>query len=347
VCLIAGMLAASASAHIVYDRRTLPQWIARARLILVAEVRTPLLIWSAPDGSDHQEYFSVRVIEVLAGASPAQELDVFAHAEGEPRLRVGQNMLLFLDPTAEHAEFAHLASRFPYFTTQGAGQEWSFASGDATLPALARAWREVLRRGGSYQDRRTLVIRQLEMTDPRLRADALRQLLRLRGTQDFAADGAAQKRLAEMTATPDLSISQRIGLIKILDGIGGFSASSALMRLATSDLTAAERLAVIRACRGVDDAAIGVWLGDQLRSTDVDVTIAALTAVASPYHSALVEPIAVLAGDARQRVARSAVRSLAAIGSARARAHLVRIAAGRGDAAKLAAAALRRRTPEK
>ncbi len=346
-CLIVATIAAPAAAHIVFDRRTLPQWIARSRLVLVAEVRTPLLIWSAADGSDHQEYFSVRVIEALAGDSPAPQLDVFAHAEGEPRLRVGQSMLLFLERTAEHAEFAHLASRFPYFTTQGAGQEWSFASGDRTVPELARAWREVLRRGGSYTDRLALIVRQLETADPRLRADALRQLVHLRGTQDLAVDRSGRQRLAAMTETADLSVSQRLGLIKTLDGVGDFSTPSALLKMARSELTAAERLAVIRACRGVDDAALAAWLGEQLRSIDVDVTIAALAAVASPYHSMLVEPIAVLAGDLRPPVARAAVRSLAAIGTARATAHLRRVAAGHSDAAKLAAAELRRRSLEK
>ena len=109
--------------------------------MVLARVLAPLRAWSAPDGSDHQEYFSAEVLERIDGDPGGKQIDVFAHAEGEPRLRTGDHVVLFLDETAQRAEFATLAVRFPHFTTQGAGQEWRFDPNDPTLPDLVRRWR--------------------------------------------------------------------------------------------------------------------------------------------------------------------------------------------------------------
>lgn len=344
--LLLGTLAGEASAHVVYDRRTLRQWTEQARLIVVVEVRSPLRVWTAEDGSDHQEYFSVRVVETLAGASPAEALDVFAHAEGEPRFRVGDTMMLFLDRTAEHSEFAALASRFPYFTTQGAGQEWTFVREDPTVPAIARAWRDLRGRPESHAARRKLLIRQLESDDSRLQADALVELLRLRQSPEFTADPEGRDRLVQMTSAGDLSISQRVALIKILDGTEGFSAAHALLALADADVDPRERITIIRACGFVRDPVITAWLREQLRAPDVELKLAALTAAGSGMHPDLSKQVARLALDPNPRLARAAVGALSAIDTPEATESLRRAATGTGGAAGLAAIELRRRTRE-
>jgi len=313
--LLVGALAESSSAHVVYDRRTLRQWTEQARLIVVAEVLSPLRVWTAPDRSDHQEYFSVRVIETLAGAPPATELDVFAHAEGEPRLRVGDTMLLFLDPAAERAEFASLSTRFPYFTTQGAGQEWTIPPGDPALRSLAAAWHALSARGGAYSDRRDLLIRQLASHDRRLRADAMTEFVRMRASPEFAADRVGIERLTAMTKAADRSIPERIALIKLLDGIEGFSAASALVSLDRPDLSTRDRVTIIRACGYVTDPAATPWLREQLRSPDIDVQLAVLSAVRTGAHAVLADAVATLTKSPDPRVARAATRALAAIDS--------------------------------
>jgi hypothetical protein len=102
-------------AHVIYDRRTLRQWAQEADAIVVAQFRSGMQVWRAPDASDAQEFFSVRVIETLRG-SVAGDIEFFAHAEGEPRWRPGDVAILFLDRTAEHAELGRVAERFPHFS---------------------------------------------------------------------------------------------------------------------------------------------------------------------------------------------------------------------------------------
>ncbi len=328
--------------HVVYGRRTLSDWTAGSRVIAVARIASPLQVWSAPDGSDHQEYFSVEVVEPLAGTLPSTSLDVFPHAEGEPRLRVGATMILFLDPTAERAEFAHLAGRFPYFTAQGAGQEWIFDSIRREIPDAVLAWRRVQRNGGAYAERRDLVLAQLESPEPLLRADAIFELTRLRSAPEMAADENLQKRLALLVASQRIEIPRRLALIKILEGLPGYDASTALLDLAGGDLTSADRIAVIRSCRGSDDSRVLAWLAAQLDSPEAPVRAAALTALASPQGAPLADRIARAAADPDQRVARAAVASLATIATPAALARLESIAASDAPVAPQAAARLRR-----
>lgn len=313
VLLLASAIAGDASAHVVYDRRTLRQWTEQARIIVVAKVLSPLRVWTAPDRSDHQEYFSVRVIETLAGAAPPTELDVFAHAEGEPRLRVGDTMLLFLDPTAERAEFASLSERFPYFTTQGAGQEWTFSPGDPAVPSVAKDWRALRERGGAYAGRRALLIRQLESRDPRLHADALAELVRMRASPEFAADREGIGRLVAMTRSAERSIPQRIALIKVLDGVDGFAAADALLSLDHPGLSTRDRSTLIRACGYVADPRVTAWLREQLGSPEVEVRLAVLSAVGTGVHPDLAEPVAALTESPDPRLAGAATRALAAL----------------------------------
>jgi len=328
--------------HVVYGRRTLSGWTAGSRVIAVARIASPLQVWSAPDGSDHREYFSVELIEPLAGTLPSAALDLFPHAEGEPRLRVGATMVLFLDPTAERAEFAHLAGRFPYFTTQGAGQEWIFDPSRREIPDAVLAWRRVQKNGAVYADRRDLVLAQLESQEPLLRADAIFELTRLRSAPEMAADEGLQKRLARLVASQRLEIRRRLALIKILDGLPDFDAAAALLGLAGGDLETADRIALIRACRGSDDPRVLDWLAAQLDSPEAPVRAAALTALASPQGAAMADRIARAAADPDQRVARAAVAALATIATPAAFARLESIAASASPVAPQAAARLRR-----
>ncbi|MEO2167351.1 MAG: HEAT repeat domain-containing protein [bacterium] len=344
VCALLAVAVAcgAASAHVVYERRTLRQWTEQAQIIVVAEVRSELRVWSATDGSDHQEYFSVRVIELLVGDPGARDLDVFAHAEGEPRLRVGDTMLLFLDPTGERAEFRSLTARFPYFTTQGAGSEWSFVRGDSTIPSAARALIALRAGGGTYAARRTLLIQQLKAGDSRLRANAVSELVRLRLTSEFRADREGREELVKLTRSKDLSISRRVALIKILEGSENFSAARSLLDLAGSDIDPGERITIIRASGHMRDPAVTAWLEEQIRSPELEIKLAALTAAGAASHPELLQLVAELAVDPEQRVSRAAVRALAAMDTPAAIVLLQRVAASGSAAGDFAAAALRR-----
>ena len=325
-CSLAAAIATAASAHVVYQRKTLREWAQQADAIIVAEIRSPLRVWSAPDGSDHQEYFSLRVVEVIAGDLSAAALDVFPHAEGEPRYAVGDQALLFLDRTAAHGEFAQLADRFPYFTTQGAGQEWKLdAPSGGEVIAAARAWRAA-GAGVGYEQRRDLLMQSLESTHRRLRADAITDLSQMRTA--LAADPALVTRLEAMIAVPLLSMTERIALVRILDGAPGFSAAAATLRLAAEPGTErSQRIALVRAAGALHDAAITNWLRDQLAAGDVDTSVAALIALGHPWHATAVGDVAAAATAADPRIAAAAVRALGGIGNAEAEAALRDIAA--------------------
>lgn len=347
---VLALMAAPLAAHVVYERQTLRQWAQQANTIVVAEITSPLRVWSAADGSDHQEFFSLRVVEVLAGDPQASEIDVFPHAEGAPLYEVGDRALIFLDRTAERAEFAHLASRFLYFTTQGAGHEWKLDATDETIPSIAMAWR-AQSRANAYPPPRDLLLRQIETNHPRLRAEAIAELVHLRSTAAFRADAEAFARLSAMARSDHYSAGERIGLIRILDGVQEFSAASALLELAADGGDAADRIDVIRACAGIRDERLTAWLRSLLATGDSATRVAALISLGDPWHSAAVEEIAGIAAAAgsEPRVAQAAVRALGTIGDdpaiAALRALAVRESGSVGALARAQVRALERTNP--
>lgn len=314
VCLAALAVATASPAHVVYQRQTLRQWAQQANSIAIAEIRSPLQVWSAADGSDHQEFFNVRIVEHLAGDSPGTELDVFPHAEGMPRYDVGDTVLLFLDSTAGRGEFAHLATRFPFFTTQGAGHEWVIEPGDREVPSIALAWREQAS-GGGYAPRRSLLLRQLESAHPQMRAEAIGELFQLRAIAEFRSDAEAHARIADLARSDRLSVPERIGLIRVLDGFPGFSAAATLLALGGERLTPDQRVAVIRACGSVPGDGVTSWVRRQLRDGDTPTQVAALLALGDLKAEEAVADIAAVATatDAAPAVAHAAIRALGAI----------------------------------
>ncbi len=317
LCLgLLAVLTEPLSAHVVYQRRTLRQWAQHADVIAVAEILSPLQIWSAPDGSDHQEYFTIRVHRRIAGDLAATSVDVFPHTEGEPRYKVGDRVLLFLDHTAQRPEFAHLAKRFPYFTTQGAGHEWILDQSDVDIPSLAIAWRS-LRGGASYAARRDLLIRELQSSNRRLRAEALVELLHLAPSDEFQSDQSTLARIAAMSRSDKLAASERIGLIQLLQGTPGFSAGTDMLRLADqADLDPRQRLVVIRACGTIRDDAVTLWLRQRLRDPDSAVQVAAVAGLGHPWHASAILDLATLATESGvdPDIGSAAVRSLGGIG---------------------------------
>jgi HEAT repeat protein len=311
LCVVVG---SSSTAHVVYQRRTLRQWAQQADAVVVAEIVSPLAVWNAPDGSDHQEFFSIRVEEVIAGTPDGDRLDVFPHAEGEPRYAAGDRALLFLDRTASRAELARLAARFPYFTTQGAGHEWVLTETDSEIPSIARAWRE-LRADGNPGARRALLVRELEQANPQLRAEALADLTQLGSDQGGALDRQTAARLTDLVRSERLGVAERIALIRILERDPDYPAAGEMARLADRAGDPRERLTVIRASGSLRGPAITDWLRQRLHEADPDVRCAALFALAQSWHQAAVPEIVALVQDetVARRVGTAAVRTLGAI----------------------------------
>jgi hypothetical protein len=313
----------------------------------VVEFEAPLRTWSQAGGGDRQDYYRVRVLDVIAGSPPeAEQIDFFPHAEGAPRFRAGERALLFLERTELRPEFASLAARFPWFSVQAAGEEWSLegAEGAAVLDA-ARAWARWLAGAdaGAPDHLRALLLRQLGSPVARLRRDALLELVRARdlpGVLDAPGDAAA---FAALLAGGTLPVAERLTLLQLLEGRPGFDPNPVWEALFASQLEPREWSAVLRVAGRDDAPGLSARIGELLAAPDPALRRAAAEALADPRHAARVGALAKLAAGADDGAARAAIQALAAIATDEAL-QALRLTAQRGDPrrARWARAALRR-----
>jgi len=263
-----------AGAHVVFDRPTLRRQAGEATVVAIVAFESPLSVWSAPDGSDHQEYFSVRLLETLKGAAPPARFDFFPHAEGEPGFGQGDRAIVFLEPTASRAEFVSLAARFPYFSTQQPGQEWKLApQGRSEVVELAAAYAALPRQPDAEALRtlRALLLRGLRANDPRLRDDALAELVRARTTPGLLATPERAAPFVRLVGPGRLEAPQRIALALLLEGAPGFDADRALRALAKEPLSPADRTTLLRVAAGRRDPALRAYV--EACATDADPTL--------------------------------------------------------------------------
>ncbi len=348
-CALAALLlpAPLAGAHVVLQRPGLRQLLQQSEVAVVVEFVSPLRMWEAPDGSDRQEYYSVRAVEAIAGDAPRAPFDVFPHAEGVPLYREGDIALLFLERTSRRPEFASLAGRFPFFTIQERGQEWKLMDRDAmAVRAAARAYQDLRsnRTADSRAALRTLLLRNLRSEVPALRADAVAELLRARSIPDFFPGPEALAPFTRLVGRESkLPLTTRVALARTLDGVQGFDADGAVRAMTTETLEREERLALLRVAGNVRDPAVSLWLGRRLGSADATERREAAYALAHPRHAARWQALSVALADPDPSVARAALRALGALGSPEAESVLRRVAGQEPSVLqRLAAAELRR-----
>ncbi len=343
------------SAHVVLERTTLRQSIQHSSAALLVEFLSDVLVWTASDASDRQEYFRVRRLEVLSGATPSEEFEFFPHAEGFSAFRKGDRALLFLELSQKRAEFSSLAARFPYFSLQGAGGEWVLRGDDASaILELARGYAAWLRAppGAGPAGLRSLLIRQLGWGVSRLQSDAISELIRVRrvpGLFDTAADVEPILRLIaadHRTNAKALSMGARVALVQLFEGRAGFDTSAQWQVLIQRADSATEKRALIRAARGQQDATLSNWLASQLGSDDPGLRREAASALGRPWHADHQAALVAALEDLDPGVVRAAIDALAALGGELPRRKLQALAAGEDrKQARWAAAALRRLDP--
>jgi len=251
----------AARAHVLFERATLRQWLLGADLAVVVEFETDSSLWQAPDGSDRQDWFRVRVIETLRGSPPGATLDFSPHAEGYPAFRAGDRALLFLARSAKRPEFSAIAARFPWVSFQGAGQEWRLAGADGeAILAVARRWAALATaRSGVATELRAVLLAELGSGVARLRADALAELVALRTLPGFL-DAPTTAAFAAWADAPGLPSSQRLALAKLLEGAPGFDAGARLRALTEEDLDGPVLLQLIRVAGASADPRLRPWL---------------------------------------------------------------------------------------
>jgi hypothetical protein len=277
------LLAGAAHAHVLFDRATLRQWTADAAAVVVAEFESDAGMWSAADGSDRQEFFRVRVVESLFGAATPGALEFFPHAEGFPSFHKGDRALLFLERTSEQLEFSSLAPRFRWFSTQGAGQEWKLdagASGDAVLEIARRlAGQRSSRPSDPRQALRDLILAELASGVPRLRSDAIAELIRARDLPDFFG-GETLSAFAVWLDGGKLPATERLALIRILDDAPGFDADARLRAMTREPLSGRELTQLVRAAGAREDPRLRAWLAELAQDPRPEVQREARAALA-------------------------------------------------------------------
>lgn len=264
VLLGALWLAVPAPAHVLYGRTTLRQWIAQSPVVAVVEFESDAQMWRADDASDRQEYFRVRALETLRGEAPSGSFEFFPHAEGFPGFHAGDRALLFLEPTSERVEFTTLAARFPWFSAQSAGSEWTLAGvGGERILAVARRWSSL--RETSVADpagaMRAILLAALGSGVARLQDDAIAELVGVRALPGvLEADGVAA--FAALADAPELGLTHRLALVRLLEGAPGFDAQPRLRALAHEAGAQGSGLSqMIRVAGASDDPELRTWLG--------------------------------------------------------------------------------------
>ncbi|MCZ6782225.1 MAG: HEAT repeat domain-containing protein [Proteobacteria bacterium] len=342
-------IAVVAPAHVVLHRATLRQWLQHSALSLEVEFASGPLVWSAPDGADRQEYFRVRILEVLRGDAPtADVLEFFPHAEGFPAFREGDRSLLFLEETRTRPEFRPLVARFPWFSMQGAGDEWVLRRepGDA-VREQARFYAQWLAAGAdpatAAAEFRRGLLAGFRSGVPALAGDSLLELVRIAAIPGVLDDAADTAPFAALIDDPALGLSTRLALLRALTGRPGVDVGAHWRRLLAADLERGEVRQLARAATTVDDPQLSNWLGALLRSTDPELRVVAAQALADPRHASHVPALARAAEAGNARVARAAIQALGVIGGDEARRALGGLAVGPDpERARWAGAALQR-----
>jgi len=346
--LVALLAAGQAAAHVVVGRSSLRQFLQHSASSLRVRFLGDAQVWVAPGGRDRQEVFRVRVLEHLAGEPAAPvggELAFFPHAEGFPAFRQGDEALLFLEPSSAAPEFAGLAEHLPWYSLQGAGEEWRLQGSDGkAIAAQARGWAAWLTRDEpGVAELRRLLHRSLASGVSRLERDGLTELLRVRDLPGLLEDEEAVAPFASLVRGEGLPLRRRAALLRALEGRAGVAREEAWRELFAQAADPAEQLALVRLAGSSPAPAVREQLVELAGAGDGRVRAAAVRALAGARDPALLTRLAEAAGDPEARVARAAVEGLSALQAhPAARGRLEELAAGEGERARWARAALRR-----
>jgi hypothetical protein len=354
--LLAG---APARSHVLVGRPGLRELVAAADAVALVELRSPLRLWRAEDGSDRRHHYRARALQVLKGETPPGDFDFFLHAEGLPDWEEGERALVFLERSEGRGESGAVAARFQFFSAQAPGQEWRIAPGDGPVLEAAQAWvalgagtapaAEALPGAAAPEPRsdalRELVLRELRSPEARLREDGFRALVRLAGAPGFLGAPGAVASFAALADEASRPLAERVALTLLLAEQPGFGAADRLLALTAGAAlrSTREQALLIRSAAAIDDRRLAEWAAGQLAAADPALRREAASALLRPWHAAQVPALARAASDPEPGVARAALRSLAEIGGAGAEAALrVRAAETPLPLHRFAAAELRR-----
>lgn len=345
------LLAGGAAAHVVVESPSLHLRVAESDLVLRARVEDPAAVFESDDGAMRRPVVAVRVLETLKGEDPGETLRFATHGHGVARYARGEEVLVFLRPTARSRELDALAA--------AGGPAWLSTQEHDARYVLTPAHRDVVLdavrgyvRAAGQEDAgerratlRAVTLDLLSSGDARLAASALGDLAVAAGPPLLRADDLP--RLEKLLADPEVSMGVRAGLLAVLERQGLVDGPERWVALldgaAAASLPAAIRAA--GAAGGRPSAAVRAKLVALLADPRPGIAAEAAIALGRPGNEGAVPALAEALGADAPRLRQAAVRGLASIPGDAARGALERAAASHPDPAtrRRAAAALRTR----
>lgn len=344
-----GLLAGGAAAHVEVGTPSLALRVAESELVLRARVLDPEGVFETP-GGERRPVVEVRVLETLKGEAPGDTVRFAQHGHGVARYEEGEEVVVFLRPTARSRELDALAAAggLAWISTQEHDAKYVLVPG--TREVLLRAVRGYVRAGSLEAPReRRAVLREVTLDllgsgDTRLATSALGDLV-LAGDVPLLRAGDLP-RLETVLADPEVSMGVRAGLLALLERRGlvdGPSRWVALLESASpGDLPTAIRAAGAAGER--PSAAVRARLVELLAHPRPEIAAEAAIALGRPGNADAVPPLAAALGAEERRLRMAAVRALGRIPDGAARGALEEASVSHPDPATRRRAAAELRT---
>ena len=325
---------APAPAHVVYGGTTLRALTLESDLVVRASIVDPSAELWLEEPQERESVVVAEVLEVLRGASEAEELRFVQHGHGVPLYASGEEVLLFLERIERSPELgaSAVASRIRWVSAQEAGTRFALdARTRARVTAAVRAYAELARlpAAARLDALRGITVRLLASPEPELAGSALRDLVLAGDVPILTRDDLpALEPLLARTATP---IGVRIGLLAELERRGLVDGPGRWAEFVRTT-SGPDRLAAVRAAGAHPSEPVARELARLLASEDALLVASAAVALGSPGSDAAVAPLAKLLGSGEPRVRAAAIRGLGEVATASAREALAKVAASHPDA---------------
>jgi hypothetical protein len=328
----AGILAPLLSqAHIVYSGPTLAQLVATSELVARARIVGDDSVALA--GGERRPVLDAELLEVWKGPQARGRVRFAQHGHGVAPFEPGEEVLVFLQPTARVSELAALAGTLDWVSVQEHDDEWTLTP--ASRAAVANAVAAYVGLAGvraparQLEQRRQLTLALLTGPEPRLAASALQDLVRAGGALPLRKEDLPA--LAPLLADASRPVGLRAGVLAELERRGLQRGETPWLRLLDT-AQGPELAAAVRAAGSHAGPQVTARLVALLEGGDAASAQAAAIALGTPGNAAAVAPLAraLQRGDARLRMA--AIRGLGRIASLEARRALEQAAAAHADA---------------
>ena len=334
VALAIALGATAVRAHVVYGDPTLRGLTFESDLVARVRIVDPAAELWLEEPLLRETVVVAHPLEVLKGASDAEEIRFVQHGHGVPLYAKGDEVLLFLQRIGRSPELgtSAVAERIGFVSIQEAGARFpldAHTREDFTSAVAGYAELEQLPPAARQLALRRLTVGLLASREPELAGSALRDLVLARELPLVTRDDLpALERILASGKTP---IGVRIGLLAELERRGLVAGPARWAELVRST-TGPDRFAAVRAAGAHPSEPVAQELGRLLDGTDALLVAEAALALGAAGREASVAPLAKLLASPEPRVRGAAIRGLGRVGTRGAREALAKAAASHPDA---------------